>query len=274
MNEPGPKKSEDRFRRTFSRTHPKPRCRVIPYFTAGFPDAETVEALMREADALGVPVIELGIPYSDSIADGPVIQSSFYHALDRGFRVNDALALVERLRHRLSSAVAMMLSYSIVYRLGVDAFLKRAAAAGYDGVIIPDVPLEEGNGMCLAARAAGLACVGMVAPTTDRERRADIARRSTGFVYVIATAGTTGARTTLACTAQARVRELRTFTDLPLAVGFGVSTPEQVRDVCTFADAAIVGSAIISRIEEARADGATSSQIVSRVRAFLAELVG
>lgn len=274
MNDVVQPSADDRFRRAFAKQNADHHGRVIPYFTAGFPDASVVEALMLEADALGVPVIELGIPYSDSIADGPVIQNSFYHALDHGFRVEDALKMVSSLRPRLSCAVVAMLSFSIVHRLGLTTFFRQAADAGFDGIILPDVPHEESADVHSAARARSLACIGMVGPRTDRERSAAIAKASTGFVYLIASTGTTGERAALSNSVESQVNELRSFTDLPLCAGFGLSKPAQVREVCAFADAAIVGSAIINRLSEAVQRGNASAEVVENIVSFLTALTG
>jgi tryptophan synthase alpha chain len=246
---------------------------LMPYFTAGFPDLETSAALIRSADALGVDIVEIGFPYSDSIADGPVIQSSFYHVLERGHRVTDSFDLVRRVRADVRCGIAAMASYSIVGRFGAARFMDEAAAAGFDGVIVPDVPVEESAPLRREAERAGLCHIGLVAPTSPRARREAIARDSTGFVYQIAVAGTTGERSELPASLAAEVAQLRAACGLPVCVGFGVATADHVRAICRFADGAIVGSAVIRRIDAAAASGASREAIVAEVTAFLADLL-
>lgn len=245
---------------------------LMPYLTVGYPDVDVTEGLIRRADALGVAAIELGIPYSDSIADGPVIQSSFHEALARGFRLQHAFDLVARVRGDVGCALIAMVSYSVVYRVGLDDFMKRASDAGFDGVILPDVPVEESAPTTTAAATVGLCHIGLVAPTTEASRREAIAKSSTGFVYQIAVAGTTGERSDLPVNLADDVNQLRQISGLPVCVGFGVSNAEHVRNVCAVADGAIVGSAIIRRITDVINDGQDSKAIVDSVSQFIAEL--
>ena len=165
-----------------------------------------------------------------------------------------------------------MVSYSIVYRLNVRDFMTRAAEAGFDGVIVPDVPVEEGQVLTEAAASAKLCHIGLVAPTTQPARRAAIARASTGFVYQIAVAGTTGERAELPAELPAEVADLRRESGLPVCVGFGIGTAAQVRAVCTVADGAIVGSALVRRVCAAAEEGLRGAQLAARVQPFLAEL--
>lgn len=246
---------------------------LLPYFTSGFPDAATTAELIRQADALGAAVVEIGVPYSDSIADGPVIQESFSYALQRGHKLEDTFRLASEVRPAVSCALVAMLSYALVHRAGVDAFMNRAAGAGFDGVILPDVPVEESAPTSKAAQRAGLRYVGLVAPTTSPPRRGAIARSSSGFLYQIAVTGTTGERQTLPSTLPDEVARLREVSGLPVCVGFGISTAQQVRQVCGFADGAIVGSAIVRCIGEALKRGLEPEALVEPVSAFVAQLM-
>ncbi len=246
---------------------------LLPYFTSGFPDVATTAELIRRADALGVTAAEIGVPYSDSIADGPVIQESFNHALERGCTLEDTFRLASEVRPAVSCALVAMVSYTLVHRKGVDAFMDRAAGAGFDGVILPDVPVEESAPVSAAAHRAGLCYVGLVAPTTSWARREAIARVSSGFIYQIAVAGTTGERPTLPPSLPNETVRLRGISGLPVCVGFGISTAEQVRAVCSFADGAIVGSAIVRRIADGLKKGLEAEALVEPVSAFLAQLV-
>lgn len=249
-----------------------PRAGLVPYFTAAFPDAATTIALIRHADSLGVPVVEIGLPFSDSIADGSVIQDSFHYCLSRGYRLADAFALAADIRPQVACGLVAMVSYSVVYRWGLDAFMRRAAEAGFDGVILPDVPLEESGATARAAAGAGLCHIGLIAPSTPPPRARSIAQASSGFVYRIAAAGTTGVRASLPAGLRADVAELRRVTGLPVCVGFGIGTSAQVREVCGFSDGAIVGSAIVRRIHDAMRAGLDADALVDNVSAFVAEL--
>ena len=246
---------------------------LVPYFTAGYPDIETTIELTVRANALGVPVVEIGFPYSDSTADGPVIQASFYRALDHGHRLADAFNIAQRVRSEVDCALVAMVSYSIVHRLGLDTFMVQAAGAGFDGVILPDVPLEESGPTAEAAHRRGLCHIGLIAPTTSAARRESIARGSSGFIYHIAVAGTTGERADLPCDLPSQVASLRRVSGLPVCVGFGISRPGHVREVCGFADGAIVGSAIVRRITDAVDQGLGTGHIVESVSRFLSDLL-
>lgn len=246
---------------------------LLSYISAGFPDLAVTEQLIRRCDALGATVIELGIPYSDSIADGPVIQASFHKALEAGFRLKDAFALLERVRPDVSCGLVAMVSFSVVHRTGVDAFMARAAEAGFDGVILPDLPAEEAGSVCQIVKRRNLAHIGLVAPTTSPDRRKAIVESSSGFVYQIARAGLTGEGSNLDPRLPQEVEELRRISGLPVCVGFGVSTAGHVRQVCSFADGAIVGSAIVRRIAEADDAGLSLETLTERVSTFIAQLM-
>ena len=246
---------------------------LLPYLTLGFPDLGVTEALIRRCDALGVRVIEIGIPYSDSIADGPMIQSSFNAALEAGVRPSDAFDLIARVRSDVSCALVAMVSFTVVHRVGVERFLKRAAASGFDGVILPDLPLEEAAPVRAHVEREGLAMIGLVAPTTSDLRKREIAGMSSGFVYQIAHAGLTGERTGVNKRLAEDVLSLKASSGLPVCVGFGVSTPDHVREVCSFADGAIVGSAIVRRLTEGVETGLSRDELVAHVGGFVAELV-
>lgn len=247
---------------------------LLPYLTAGFPDLATTEALIRRADSIGAAVIELGFPFSDSIADGPVIQDSFNTVLERGQTVAEIFRMVSEVRPGVNCGLVAMVSHSIVLRHGVDRFMERAAASGFDGVILPDVPVEESAPTKAAAQRVGLCYIGLVAPTTSPARREAIARSSSGFVYQIAVAGTTGERTSLPPGLPDDVARLRQVSGLPVCVGFGIATAEQVRRVCEFADGAIVGSAVVRRIADAVQEGLSRDALIETVTRFISELAG
>jgi tryptophan synthase alpha chain len=264
---------KERIQKRFQDNDAQGRRGLLPYITASFPDPGVTAELIRRADRLGVTAIEIGIPYSDSIADGPVIQSSFNYVLEHGYRLSDTFDVVQRVRGDVGCGLVAMVSYSIVHRLGLEQFMGQAALVGFDGVILPDVPVEESGAANEAADGAGMCHIGLVAPTTRADRRDAIARQSTGFIYQIAVAGLTGERDGLSAALPDEVAALRRVSGLPVCVGFGISKPEHVRRVCAFADGAIVGSAIVRRIADAISTGAPRDQIVESVSGFIGELM-
>lgn len=243
---------------------------LMPFVTAGDPDPATTGRLLPALEQAGASVVELGIPFSDPVADGPVIQASMGHALSRGVRVAEILEMVADVRQRVELGLVAMVSYSIVHRLGLASFVKEAGEAGIDGFIFPDLPLEESSEAVAAVREAGLILSMLIAPTTPIERAERIARASSGFVYVVSRAGITGESATLPQGLAERIGALREATDLPIAVGFGISNAQHVREVVGIADAAIVGSALVRRIAAHRDEGAEA--IVGHVAGFTREL--
>lgn len=240
----------NRIDRIFETLRGRGRRAVMPFLTAGDPDLAMTADLLEAIQRAGAAVCELGIPFSDPIADGPIIQASMSRALSRGVRPEEVLDMVASQRSKLEMGLVAMVSYSIVHRLGTDGFFRRAADAGFDGMIIPDLPVEESEETVAMVRDAGLVCSMLVAPTTPDDRAGQIARASSGFIYVLARAGITGEREGLPVELPERVLRLREASDLPLAVGFGIASPKQVEAVCRVADAAIVGSAIMRRIDD------------------------
>ena len=235
---------------------------LLPYVTAALPDLATTERILEAMDALGVTAVELGFPYSDSIADGPTIQSSFTRVLEQGIHVDEILAMVERFRRKHALPLLAMLSYSIVYRIGLSEFIARAKAVGIDGFILPDVSFEEAPQIAQEINEAGLCLPMLVSPASPPERRRRIAGLSTGFVYYMSVTGITGERNALPADLVSNVRALRAEAGQPVVVGFGISNAEQVRMVCSVADGAIIGSALVRRIMEAQDRGADSQAIV------------
>jgi tryptophan synthase alpha chain len=229
----------------------------IPFVSAGDPDiATTAKVIQRLAEA-GANLIEIGFPYSDPIADGPVIQASFTRALDEHIQVDDVFGCIRRLsddpawRARQVPLVGM-LSYSLVYRRGPEKFIEQSQAAGLSGLIVPDLPIDEAEPLVRLAAARDFKLIHLVTPTTPPERAARIARLSTGFLYVVSITGITGERDRLPDEVHAQLQRLRGVTELPLCIGFGISTPEHVRLLRDEVDGVIVGSAIVRRLAEAR----------------------
>jgi tryptophan synthase alpha chain len=235
---------------------------LLPYVTAGLPDLATTERILAALEQAGAAAVELGIPFSDPVADGPVIQASFTRALDRGIRVKDILAMVARFRRSHELPILAMLSYSIVYRMGVERFIGMAAEAGIDGLIVPDLSLEEAPQTAALVQKAGLCMPMLVSPLSSPDRRAAIAALSSGFVYYMSVTGITGERSELPPELVENVRDLRKVSGQPVVVGFGISKAEHVRRVCSVADGAIIGSALVRRLMQAEDAGATPDQIV------------
>ena len=205
--------------------------------------------MLLAAQESGADMVEVGIAFSDPVADGPVIQASYTHALARGATVNKSLAAIAAARKKgVTIPLAVMVSFSIIFKRGTAEFAKLCAESGVDGMILPDIPLEEAPAIVEAVRAAGLRSSLLVAPTSPAARRAAIARLCDGFVYYLSVSGITGERRALPADVGPNVAELRKVTEVPICVGFGISTAEQVREVTRVADGAIVGSALIRRL--------------------------
>lgn len=243
----------------------------IPFITAGDPDlAFTCDALRLLADC-GCHLCEVGFPYSDPIADGPVIQASYARAVAGGTRVADIFDAVTTLSRDIHMPLIAMVSYSIVLRAGVVEFVERAWRAGFAGAIVPDLPLEEAGELTEACRRRELSLIQLVAPTTPAERALRIARNSSGFVYYVSVTGITGQRDELPRELVDRVSWLRGQIELPVCVGFGISRPDQVRQVASVADGIIVGSALVRCL--ASASGAGRANALAQLRELVSQLL-
>jgi tryptophan synthase alpha chain len=222
----------------------------VVYVTCGDPDLATTRAVVLAAIDAGADVIELGVPFSDPVADGPVIQRASQRALQRGIALADVLKLAAEIRQHAQSTGLIIFSYlNPILRMGLEKFCKIARHAGVDGALLTDLPVEEADEYLRQTRRNDLATVFLAAPTSTDERLKHIADASSGFVYAVSRTGVTGARQQLPDDARKLVRRLRKYTKLPIAVGFGISTAEQFAAVGEFADAAVVGSAIVETIE-------------------------
>jgi len=264
--------ADNSITRTFAELRAAGRKTLLPFVTAGYPDLATTAALLADFERRGVRICEIGIPFSDPIADGPTIQASYTAALERGVTSGDIFEMVRKYRSGGGKmALVAMVSYSIVFRHGAQEYLSQAKAAGFDGMIIPDLPVDEAAGMEALAGEAGLCNVLLIAPTTPPDRRIEIARHSQGFIYYISVAGITGERAKLPRETIAAVAALRKHTETPVCVGFGISNPQTVETVCSVADGAIVGSAIIHRITDAI--GSPTDELVAKVGDFVGQLL-
>jgi len=256
----------------FNRLRSQKRKAFIPFVTAGDPNLETTAALIEELARRGAGPIEIGFPYSDPIADGSVIQASYTRALNRGLKIDDIFQSVGR----MTCAVPLvgMVSYSLVHHGGPETFVTKAQAAGFSGVIVPDLPVEEADDLTRLSAARDFKIIQLVTPTTPRERAARIARASTGFLYVVSVTGITGERAQLPVELIDQLRWLRTETELPLCVGFGISKPEHVRMLRDHVDGIIVGSALVRRLEQTKPLPALIKEIGELVRSLTEALNG
>ena len=240
-----------RIEKRFAALKAEGRAGFVAYLTAGDPDLETSTRLLEGLAAAGADLIEIGMPFSDPMADGPVIQAAGLRALQAGMTLRKTLALVRHLRARdPDTPYVLMGYYNPIYRYGAEAFAKDAAAAGVDGLIIVDLPPEEEAELADPATAAGLDLVRLATPTSDEHRLPTIVERASGFIYYVAIAGITGTRSAEEATIRDAVARLRKFTKLPVAVGFGIKTPEQAAEVARIADASVVASAVVDRIAQ------------------------
>ncbi|MFN3262882.1 MAG: tryptophan synthase subunit alpha [Pikeienuella sp.] len=221
----------------------------VAYVMAGDPNPETAFEIMRGLPAAGVDVIELGLPFTDPMADGPAIQKAALRALDAGETLKGVLAMAARFREAdQTTPIVLMGYYNPIYSHGVPAFLAGAKAAGVDGLIVVDLPPEEDEELCLPAAEAGLHFIRLATPTTDDERLPMVARNTSGFVYYVSITGITGAAEANAAAVAPEVARIRAATGLPVCVGFGVRTPERAREIGRVADGVVVGSAIVEKI--------------------------
>lgn len=235
---------------TFAELKSKNHIAMMPFVAAGFPDLDTSLKVITSLQEAGANLIEVGFPFSDPIADGPVIQEAFTHALAKGLKVADIFKGISQIRTQLRIPLVAMVSYSIVFRYGVQKFATDAKSAGFDGILIPDLPPPEAQKTCDQVKSAGMDTVLLVSPSTTPERRKLIASLCTGFVYYLSVAGITGERDKLPADMEKNVRELKSLTSVPVCVGFGIHKPEHMKQLSAFADGAIVGSAFVRRMQQ------------------------
>ncbi|MCS7091430.1 MAG: tryptophan synthase subunit alpha [Verrucomicrobiota bacterium] len=242
---------------------------LIAYIGAGDPDLTATRDLALAFDRVGVDILELGVPFSDPLADGLVNQLAAQRGLASGTTPAGVLETVAAIRRESQVPIVLYLYFNLMHRMGPERFIERAHAAGVDGLLVLDLPPDEDEGYEAAMRAAGLCPIYLVAPTTPESRMAAIARRASGFVYYISREGVTGMRDQLADNLSMMTARIRAHTDLPIAIGFGISTPEQARAAAAWGDAVVVGSAIVHRIGQL----GRSPDLVPQVSAFVRALV-
>ncbi len=253
----------------FEELRRKKKKAFIAFLTAGDPNLEATEELVLAFEQAGVDIIELGVPFSDPLADGPTIQAASQRALANGVTLEKIFTTISRIRKKSNIPIVLMMYYNLVFHFGEDLFVSAAKRIGVDGLIIPDLPFEEAKGLIKAAKKNDLATVFFIAPTTTRPRMKKIAEVSTGFIYYVSLRGVTGARSRLPASVVKNVRTIKALTKKPVVVGFGVSTPEQVKTITKTADGVIVASAIIDKMTE----NEDKRSLVHNVTSFVSRLV-
>ena len=255
----------------FAQLRKNGRKAFMPFVTAGDPDLEFTAAVIRELVARGSSMCELGIPYSDPVADGPIIQASYTRALDKHVRLAGIFDMLRGVAPDLGAPVVTMVSYAIVYRHGLEAYVRDAKAAGAAGAIVPDLPVEESGPLAALCRREDFSLIQLITPTTPRDRALAIAEQTTGFLYYVSVTGITGERTQLPPDIAENVQWLRSQTPLPVCIGFGISRPEHVRMLAPVADGLIVGSAIVRRVAEASQQ--PRGQVLAELGRYVEELL-
>ncbi len=263
-----------RIKKCFQALREEGRAGLVTFTMMGDPDIETSFEILRKLPTAGADIIEIGSPFTDPMADGPVIQVAGQRALKAGITLEKTIGLVRRFREEDSKTPLVLMGYyNPIYIYGVERFLKNAKEAGLDGMIVVDLPPEEDRELCLPALEAGLDFIRLATPTTDGTRLPHVLENSSGFVYYISITGITGATGAAASSVEAAVARLRQYTELPIAVGFGIKTPEQAAEVAHAADAAVVGTAIIAQLEKSlNSDGTASSSTVDSVLSLVRAL--
>lgn len=260
---------------TFAALRAQKRGAFMPYLSAGDPSIQVTAGILAGIEAAGADLVEIGFPFSDPIADGPVIQASFHRALTRGLRVDQIFNLVATARRRgLRIPVLAMTSITLFQARGPRKFAQDAAKAGIDGLILPDLPGDRADEARALIAQAGLELINFVAPNTPPRRRAILYRTARGFIYYMSITGLTGARTALPADLSRQLRDVKSHTQVPVAVGFGISTPAQVRLVQREADGAIVGSALVNEIHRLASAGRSEKAIVAGTLKFIRQLSG
>ncbi len=265
---------ESRIDRRFQVLKAEGRAGLITFITAGDPDPAACQALLDGLPAAGADLIELGVPFTDPMADGPAIQASSLRALAAGMSVRKTLELVRNFRKKdADTPIILMGYYNPIYAYGVDRFLADAKADGVDGLIIVDLPPEEDGELCVPAVKAGVNFIRLTTPTTDEKRLPAVLQNNSGFIYYVSIAGITGTASAANTAVDAAVARLKRHTDLPIAVGFGIKTPAQAAEIARVADAAVVGSAIVTRLADGLDEsGALRPGVVEDVLGFVREL--
>ena len=251
---------------TFARLRQEDKAGLVTYITAGDPDLRRTEGILKALDRAGADVLEVGVPFSDPLADGPVIQRATERALASGTTLAGVMDMLARLGDAIRAPVVIFSYANPILRFGAENFAERARAVGVAGVLVLDLPIEEAGEFRALLASKGIDTILLLSPTTTDSRLREAARLGSGFLYAISRLGVTGARDVVADGAEDMVRRIRASSDLPVALGFGISKPEHVREVCRWADAAVVGSALVSVIADAGARDDLDTRVEEYVR--------
>ena len=262
-----------RIEQIFIKLKEKGEKALIPYIMAGDPDLRTTESLILTIERAGADILELGVPFSDPIADGPTIQRASERSLKSGTTLKKVMAFVKKLRKKASIPIIIMTYYNIILQYGIARFPSDAAASGIDGIIIPDLPPEEALEFTKYSRKAGLDTIFLLAPTSTEERIKRVASASTGFIYYVSMTGITGARLSNLLEIKGKIPEIRQCTDLPVAVGFGITNEGEARKIAQWADGVIVGSALVRLIEENSRNRRLQSNVDGFIRSLKRALI-
>lgn len=258
-----------RIEKNLRRSRERGRKSLIIYITAGDPDLKVTEELVYSIAEAGADVVELGIPFSDPLADGPTIQQASYRALKGKVTIPKILSTIEKIRKKSSVPIALMTYYNPIFCYGLDRFVADSKAVGVDGLIVPDLPLEESKELLGITERFGIELISFIAPTSTPQRIAAIAQSARGFIYCVSVTGVTGIRENLSLDVAEMIRKIRPYTDVPLAIGFGISNTKQAKEMIKYSDAIIVGSAVVKIIENYQNDLAT---MLSQVKDFVRSL--
>jgi len=258
------------YRDVFSELKAANRTALIPFFVIGDPNVDTSLALVKAAIDAGADILELGIPFSDPIADGPTIQKADVRAMRSGMNVHKALDFIKAVKAHKDIPIGLLMYYNLVNHYGIDAFFQDFHAAGVNSVLVADLSIDDADEIVTSSTTAGLDTVFMVTPNTELERMKRIADKTTGFIYTVSLLGVTGSRDALSGSVEGLVRQLKEAADVPICVGFGVSKPEHARSIADAgADGVIIGSKLVAMIEEHLAD---RNQAIQEISAFLADV--
>ncbi len=256
---------------TFEALRARRRIALLPFVPAGYPDLQTTAAALPALEEGGASLIEVGIPFSDPIADGPTIQEAFTAALSKHLKVDEVFAAVASARDRVSLPLVSMVSYSVVFRYGLGRFVAAAKSAGFDGLILPDLPPPEAQRICKQVRSGGLETILLVAPTTTPQRRQEIAELCSGFVYYLSVSGITGERDQLPADLFENAQQLKELTDKPICVGFGISKPRHLAELNGRVDGAIIGTGVVKRMKPLLTAG--PARIADELRRYAREML-
>ena len=267
-------KKTDRIASTFNRLSKEHRAGLVTFITAGDPNLQTSLEILHRLPSAGADIIEIGMPFSDPMADGPAIQAASLRPLANGGSLRATLEMVRSFREKNQTTPLILMGYfNPIYQYGTTQFVNDAASAGVDGLIMVDLPPEEDDELCDPARTAGLHWIRLVTPTTNAGRLRDVLANSSGFVYYVSIAGITGTQSADAASIEKAVQQIKSKSDLPVAVGFGIKTREQVKEIGNIAEGVVVGSAIVNEIEQnLDANGQPKAELVERVISLVQSL--